>query len=162
PYVRSKSLFDLSGIVYPLVPSRLAPVPFDAGPPYDSLEVFDPRLKLPRTFQWSFTVEQSLGANQTLFANYVGAAGRSQLRREAWRSFNPDFGAPLFITRNAAESDYQALQIQLRRRLARGWQLLASYTWSHSIDLASNDSTPLSPAEGLDPKLDRGPSDFDV
>ncbi|MEP7340230.1 MAG: TonB-dependent receptor, partial [Acidobacteriota bacterium] len=61
-----------------------------------------------------------------------------------------------------ATSDYHALQIQLQRRLARGWQLLAAYTWSHSIDVASNDSTPLAPAQRLDPETDRGASDFDV
>jgi hypothetical protein len=162
PYVRSRSLFELPGIAYPLAPSRLAPLPFDLEPPYQSLEVFDPQLKLPRTVQWNLALEQSLGTQQTLIVSYVGAAGRSLLRREALRSFNPNFGAPLFITRNRATSDYHALQIQLQRRLARRWQMLASYTWSHSIDLASNDSTPLAPAERSDPNVDRGASDFDM
>jgi len=162
PYVRSRSLFELPGIPYPLSPSRVAPLPFDLQPPYQSLEVFDPQLKLPRTVQWNVALEQSLGAQQTLVASYVGAGGRGLLRREALRSFNPNFGAPLFITRNRATSDYQALQIQLQGRLARGWQMLIGYTWSHSIDLASNDSTPLAPAERLDPNIDRGASDFDV
>lgn len=162
PYVRSKSLFDFSGIAYPLAPSRAAPPEFDATPPYESLEVFDPKLKLPRTIQWNIALEQSLGTQQTLIASYVGATGRSLLRREALRGFNPNFGAPLYITRNAATSDYHALQVQWQRRLARGWQMLASYAWSHSIDLASNDSTPLAPAERINPNLDRGTSDFDV
>ncbi|MDQ3009110.1 MAG: TonB-dependent receptor [Acidobacteriota bacterium] len=162
PYVRSRSLFELSGIPYPLAPSRVEPLPFDGGPPYESLEAFDPQLKLPRTIQWSLSAEQSLGAQQTLMVSYVGAAGRGLLRREALRSFNPNFGAPLFITHNAATSDYHALHVQFQRRLARRLQMLAAYAWSHSIDLASNDSAPLTPADRLDPQLDRGASDFDV
>jgi hypothetical protein len=41
-------------------------------------------------------------------------------------------------------------------------QALASYTWSHSIDTASNDSSSNVPTELINPQRDRGPSDFDV
>ncbi|MBC7910438.1 MAG: TonB-dependent receptor, partial [Pyrinomonadaceae bacterium] len=44
-----------------------------------------------------------------------------------------------------------------------GFQAIASYTWSHSIDIASNDSTANLPAlAGYDARLDRASSDFDV
>lgn len=162
PYVRNRFMFDPSGIAIPLSALRAEPLPFGAEPPYGSLEVFDPQMKLPGTARWSFAVQQSLGVQQTLVASYVGATGYSLLRREALYSFNPNFGAPLYLTRNAATSDYHALQIQWQQRLNRFWQMLASYAWSHSIDLASNDSMPLTSAERLDPKLDRGASDFDV
>ena len=63
---------------------------------------------------------------------------------------------------NLATSDYQALQLQYKRRLSRGLQALASYTWSHSIDISSNDTFLNLPGSKLNPKLDRGSSDFDV
>jgi hypothetical protein len=66
------------------------------------------------------------------------------------------------VTRNAASSDYHALQVQFQRRLARGLQAMASYTWSHSIDDVSTESFLNTPAGRLDPKIDRGPSNFDV
>jgi hypothetical protein len=41
-------------------------------------------------------------------------------------------------------------------------QALASYTLSHSVDTASNDSLVNPPGERIAPGTDRGPSDFDV
>jgi hypothetical protein len=52
------------------------------------------------------------------------------------------------------------MQLQYQRRLSKGLQALASYTWAHSIDIASNDSSAASSPR--DPKIDRGSSDFDV
>jgi hypothetical protein len=66
------------------------------------------------------------------------------------------------VHRNAATSDYHALQLQFQRRLSRGLQALASYTWSHSIDIASADSAFNLPTTKIDPGIDRGSSDFDV
>src|SRR5260370_25518811 len=62
-------------------------------------------------------------------------------------------------------SNYNALQIQFQRRLSRGLQALASYTWSHSIDdgsagSADNNSNLVVP--GINPNTNRGPSDFDI
>jgi hypothetical protein len=126
--------------------------------------VFDPNLKLPRTYEWNVSAEQSLGSNQTITMSYVGAAGRNLLRREVLRGVslsNPSF-TRVVVTRNAATSDYEALQLQFQRRLSRGVQALVSYTWSHSIDIASADSAFNVSTTKIDPKIDRGPSDFDV
>ena len=52
---------------------------------------------------------------------------------------NPNFGQ-VTLTDNSATSNYQALQVKFERRLSQGLQALASYTWSHSIDIASTDA----------------------
>jgi len=57
------------------------------------------------------------------------------------------------------------LQLQFRRRLSKGLQALASYTWSHSIDTASAGSGfgnfgNLLQSGPVD--QNRGPSDFDI
>src|SRR5437773_9142746 len=49
----------------------------------------------------------------------------------------------LFRSANSSTSDYDALQAQFRRRLSRGLQALASYTWSHSIDTKRAPEGPL-------------------
>jgi len=103
---------------------------------------------------------------QTLTVSYAGALGRRLLNRQQNRlnslpNPNPTFGT-ISITKNAATSDYHALQIQFDRRLSRGLQALASYTWSHSIDTASTDIGADTPGQIIDPRLNRGPSDFDV
>lgn len=134
------------------------------SPPYGDLVLFDPHLKLPVTYQWNVAVEQSLGSHQTITASYVGAAGRRLLRQEVMRGAslpNPNF-TRLRVIRNAATSDYHALQLQFQRRLARGLQALASYTWSHSIDIASVESTLALSTTRIEPKADRGSSNFDV
>jgi hypothetical protein len=126
--------------------------------------VFDPNLKLPRTYEWNVAVERSLGSHQTLTASYVGAAGRRLLRKETLRGTtipNPNFNR-LVVSRNTATSDYDAMQVQFQRRLSRGLQALASYTWSHSIDIASADSAFEVSTTKLDPRIDRGSSDFDI
>src|SRR5260370_30866207 len=54
----------------------------------------------------------------------------------------------------------------MNRRLARRVQILAFYTWSHSIDNLSNDLSPSgiprTLPEYLNPDSRRGPSDFDL
>ena len=160
PYVRIQTFptfpFDFNQIALP-------PVNLNPTPPYDLL-VFDPHFKLPRTYEWNVSAEQSLGVNQSLVVTYVGAAGRRLLRKEIVRGPalpNPNF-TRLAVVRNNATSDYNALQLQFQRRLSRGLQALASYTWSHSIDIASSDSGLGLPTTKIDPKIDRGASDFDV
>jgi hypothetical protein len=96
--------------------------------------------------------------------SYVGAAGRRLLRKEVLRGAsipNPNF-TQVVVTRNAATSDYDALQLQFQRRLSGGLQALASYTWSHSIDIASADSAFNGSTTKIDPIIDRGSADFDV
>jgi hypothetical protein len=67
------------------------------------------------------------------------------------------------LVTNAGSSDYNALQLQFQRRLSRGLQALASYSWSHSIDTASAGSVASgSNALSLNSKVNRGPSDFDI
>ncbi|MFN2532694.1 MAG: TonB-dependent receptor domain-containing protein [Pyrinomonadaceae bacterium] len=132
-----------------------------ATPPATQLTVADPNLKLPLIYQWNLALDRSVGANQVLSLAYVGAAGRRLLRQELLVNPNPNF-LNVFITRNSGTSDYNALQAQFRRRLSRGWQALASYTWAHSIDTASNDSSAVAPGTAIPARVDRASSDFDV
>src|SRR5262249_54686681 len=66
---------------------------------------------------------------------------------------------------NSATSDYHALQTKFLRRFSRGMEVQGSYTYAHSIDIASTDAfanylnTPVTVGS---PGLDRGNSDFDI
>ena len=95
---------------------------------------------------------------------YVGAIGRDLLRVSNILNPNPNFGQ-VTLTDNSATSNYQALQVKFERRLSQGLQALASYTWSHSIDIASTDAFANylnAPNSVANPKIDRGNSDFDI
>jgi hypothetical protein len=106
-------------------------------------------------------VEQSLGTSNSLQMSYVGAAGRNLLRQEYFVNPNDDI-TYAYLLRNRSFSDFHSLQAQFQRRLRRGLQVLASYTWAKSLDNASADSFSHLIAQQIDPKQDRGPSDFDI
>lgn len=149
---------------FPLTPQDAAPPAFTVNPPVPTIIVADPHLKLPRTYQWNVAAEQALGNNQSLSLTYVGAIGRDLLRATDLFDVNPDFGL-IALTGNTGTSDYHALQVKFERRLSRGLQALASYTFSHSIDNASTDVSDLdvnTAGPPRNPNVDRGSSDFDV
>ncbi len=164
PHFRRKFV---TGETFPLSPAVSAPPPYPSlAPPYsaESFLAFDAAHVLPRTYEWNFGIEQSLGAPRTVSISYVGEVGRELLRRVATTGPEPNFtnGTTIDITTNTATSDYHALQFQFRNRLSCGFQTLLAYTWSHSIDVGSSDVAFALPAEQAVPQRDRGPSDFDV
>ena len=163
PFTATK-IISPSPTPVPLSSQNAAPPTLPASPPASNFVAADPHLKLPRTYQWNVALEQSLGGNQSLSLTYVGAIGRDLLRVSQIYNVNPNFPF-IALTDNSATSDYHALQLKFQRRLSRGLQALASYTFSHSIDSASTDAfanylnTPGSVAK---PNIDRGDSDFDI
>ena len=161
PYLVDK---NFSNSPFPLSPPDAAPPPLTTNLPAATMLIADPHLKLPRTYQWNVALEQSIGNNQSLSATYVGAIGRQLLRVTNLFNVNPNFEFIAF-TDNSATSDYNALQIKFQRRLSRGLQALGSYSWSHSIDIASTDAIATNintPGQIADPNSDRGNSNFDV
>jgi len=161
PYFAEKIIFPAP---FPLSPENATPPAFSTNPPVSNIQVADPNLKLPRTYQWNVALEQSLGGSQSLSLTYIGAIGRDLLRVTNLVNPNPDF---LFVslTDNSATSDYHALQVKFQRRLSRGLQALASYTFSHSVDIASTDAIATyinTPGTIASPQIDRGNSAFDI
>jgi hypothetical protein len=161
PY-RAISTFSLTP--FPLNTQQSIPPAITTNPPVSDITVADPHLKLPRTYEWNVALEQSMGKDQSLSLTYIGSIGRDLLRVTDLVDPNPAFGY-VNVTRNTATSNYNALQVKFERRLSHGLQALASYAWSHSIDIASTDAfanylnTPTSVAN---PNVDRGDSDFDI
>jgi hypothetical protein len=161
PYIADKN-FSLSP--FPLSPPDAAPPPLTTNLPAATMLLADPHLKLPRTYQWNVALEQSIGNNQTISATYVGAIGRQLLRVTNLFNVNPNFEFIAF-TDNSATSDYHALQVKFQRRLSRGLQAVSSYSWSHSIDIASTDAVSTNintPGQIADVRIDRGNSNFDI
>ena len=159
------SATPIPGGTFPLSPAQLAP-PTIAPPTATNngiLFAIDPNLKLPYTLEWNAALEQGIGKQQTVSLSYVGAAGRRLLQQASVSPANANIAQARLLA-NASTSDYDALQIQFRRRLSQGLQALASYSWAHSIDTASTGSA-FGSANALLPSAvsqDRGPSDFDI
>jgi hypothetical protein len=116
----------------------------DVGSSYTSYAVYmyPQHLQLPYTLQWNTSVDQSLGHSQVVTISYVGAEGRRLLQeRQLFVSaYNPLFNQ-IYYFPNGLTSNYQALQVKYQRSVAHGLQALTSYTWSHSLDYGSTNSS---------------------
>jgi hypothetical protein len=154
----------------------LGPIPFDftnaafQAPPFvlvpnsDTLYIsaVDPKLKVPFSYEWNIAIQRGLGANQSISATYVGAHGGNLLRGD--RIISP-VGYRTLTTRNAGWSNYNALQLQFQRRMARGLQALASYALGKSTDTSSDDvgtESSTTTLSAINPAAYLAPSDFDV
>jgi hypothetical protein len=134
------------------------PVPSPSNPAIVTIAATN--FRLPRTYEWNVTLEQSLG-DEVFSVAYVGARGHDLLRNETYLNPDPDFSQVTLVTNNGFSS-YDSLQIQFTSRLKHGFQSYASYTYSHSIDNASTDSATVIPAHFVNTYVDKGNSTFDV
>ncbi len=132
-------------------------------PPFSGVVTgFAPDLQLPLSYQWNAALEKSFYGRQAISATYVGQAGRRLLRQSALFAPNLNFTGDFLLTNNTAWSNYHALQVQYRRPLSAGLQVLINYTWAHSLDNASNDVVSALPSNVISAANDYGASDFDV
>ncbi len=60
-----------------------------------------------------------------------------------------------------ANSSYNALNVELKKRLSNNMQFFATYTWSHSIDYSSDLQTLLKPQDNTNFKAEKSDSLFD-
>jgi hypothetical protein len=128
--------------------------PVTLSAPYRDVYASPAHLQPPYTLQWNVSLQQALGRAQAATISYVGANGRRLIGTQELNlsKLNPNFGIVLYPVAGIT-SNYQALQLQFQRTVAKGLHALASYTWAHSIDFGSN-------ASAL--PLTRGDSDYDV
>lgn len=142
---------NLNNKPFPMTPQELQNIPapsFELTPTSNAqVFAFDPNLKMPYALQWNATIEQQLGSKHSLTVSYVGSNARRLLMGRQYypQNFNnpafPAGAAFVYGTTNRGTSSYNAMQIQFRRHLSKGLQVLTSYTWSHSIDLATVNFT---------------------
>jgi hypothetical protein len=150
--------------VFPLTADTLTPPSRDAARPGE-MYLMDPQLEVPLTYQWNISAEQALGAKSSLTIGYVGAAGRELLKSERYTVTLvewPGTTTGLTVNRSGGYSNYHGLQAQYQRRLHRGLQALASYTFGTSKDTASGDGIRTLAVERVPIDVDYGYSDFDV
>ena len=124
-----------------------------------SLFAVDQNLRTPYLYNYNFNIQQSLGSATVVQISYVGSAGhklfrtrdinqatpadpaaRTAAQRDATRPFNATFPQFSFIDtlEASANSNYNAFETFLRQRMRKGLTLYVAYTWSKSIDDASN------------------------
>ncbi|HEY6332981.1 MAG TPA: TonB-dependent receptor, partial [Blastocatellia bacterium] len=136
--------------------------------------------------QWNLNIQRSIGANTTGMIAYVGSRSLHNLMQTddssialpmtktpegyLWPqtlqpTLNPNFGRVPGTFWNS-DGIYHALEAQMQKRLTHGLSGQVSYTWGRTIDTASGSTDGDQFRNGLsslfffDPRLRRGPSDF--
>jgi len=119
-----------------------------------------PPLHLPASYQWRVSLEKRTGGG-VASAAYVGATGRNLLGNQAY--VEPDTGIlDRQIALTEGSSNYQAAQFRYSGTFTRDLYGSAAYTWSHSIDDGSNDSSLFLIHPGYQLSDARGSSNFDI
>ena len=116
--------------------------------------IYTPNPNLPTAYQnqWSFDIQQGVWASGALDLQYIGSHTLHLDRNfynntplpgssAAINSRRPNqlFGDVRTI-QNDVIANYEALSITLRQRARKGLTLLASYTWSHNLDVTSDSN----------------------
>ena len=146
-----------------------------AGKPAPA-NIITPNYDLPTAYmnQWSFDIEQAVWKNAALDIQYLGSHSvhldRSYYNNTpllpgpgsiALRRPNQLYG-DIRTIQNDEVGDYNGLNVVLRQRLNHGFTALASYTWSHALDVTTDSNgggTPMNPYNWKD---DYGNSNWDV
>lgn len=149
-------------------------LPAPPFPPAGADIFFTPRnLVTPYVQNWNFNIEQELGSSAAFQLGYVGSKGAKLVRlRDANQPDvngdrpNINYGfMDEFATISA--STYHALQATVRSRDWHGLSGFAGYTWSKSLDDASdgidfNFATVALPQDSNNLRAEHGPSNFDT
>jgi Carboxypeptidase regulatory-like domain len=133
----------------------------------------DQRLRTPYVYNYNLNVEQALGNKMALTVGYVGSQGVKLFRFIDLNQHDPATGFfpyPNFNiinqTQTTADSHYNSLQTTWNLRNWHGVNSQLVYTWSHSIDTASDedDNVPnaAQPDNSFNPAAEKANSSFDA
>ena len=149
--------------------------------PLVGIPAVDPRDVTPYAEHWMASVERQVGSSTLATVSYVGASAHHLLvldeanpadpalclslapacgpfnEQSARTQFSAAFGS-VELQRTIANSSYNALEATLNHR-SHGLEMLASYTFSKSLDESAGLPEPVNP---VDPSLSRGLSSFDL
>jgi len=146
--------------------------------------------KVPRTTQYSLSLQRELFKNAVLEVAYVGTQGRNLLHlvninqpvpgvltalttalrangtltptgRASINAARPFLGfAAINDRRTEADSNYNSMQVTFNKRMSQGLGYGLVYTWSKNMTNASTDRSD-SPQDPLNLDLENAPSQFD-
>jgi hypothetical protein len=173
PFFDLNLFFSLPGLPLTLNDPFPSQFPF---PLPDSAFAFQRDLRTGYLQHWSLSIQRQLGRTRMAEAAYVASKGTKLLTARDINQPRPS-AAPvnprplprfddITLQESSASSSYNSLQLKFEQRLSFGLSMLASYTWSKSIDNASGFFTsagdPNFPQDSLNTRAERGRSNFDV
>ena len=177
PFFDNNIFFSLPGLPLTLNDPFPAFFPF---PLPDSALSIQRDLRTGYMQHWNFNVERQVGSSSVIELAYVGSKGTKLLTARDINQPQPSVLPPglpfvprpdprfddINLLESRGNSNYNALQARFQQRLARGFSGLVSYTWSKSIDDASNffssAGDPNFPQNSYNVAAERGRSNFDA
>ncbi len=154
------------------------PAHFPLGLPKPVPRHMDQNLLTPYYMQTSFGLQYALAKDFVLETNYVGTLGRKLLgivNRNTFDGRTSGAGQtnrpnPFFNSDNARGnyygSNYNALDVTLRKRFSHGLSLNANYTYAKAMDELSDvfraRNAAVSATDVQNLRNDYGPADFDI
>lgn len=152
-----RSSVPAQAALFPIYPNILSAPPALARTP--DIYVMDPTFRTAKTYQWNFNYERQLGSGLALTLGYLGVKGLHLSRTRDVNLFpaqavpaviagqgptsyftrlsgarpNTSFGR-ISVFESGADSAYHGGFIQITKRYAQNFQLLANYTYSKVID----------------------------
>jgi hypothetical protein len=160
------------GALFTGTPANIAPV------------TIDPNFKNANVQSWNLNLQEQITHTAGIMVGYVGAKGThleierninqfTTLGSAASRPFTSIYTSspilPGVTLANAlterdssSNSSYNALWVTGNKRMSRGLQFNASYTWSHSIDEVSRNNNGIVVQDSTNIFNSRGDSDFDA
>jgi outer membrane receptor protein involved in Fe transport len=157
---------DSPGVI---VPDQ--PIFSNFAPTADAWAV-DQEIATPYVQNYNVNIEQQVGNRVAVQAGYVGSTGKKLFRFRDINQADPATGNLPFTGfgyinqfESTAWSNYNALQLTLKMRSWHGLTSQVNYTWSHSLDNASDgeDYVPNAsqPDNSFDPRAEKANSNFD-
>ena len=127
------------------------------------IQIIDSRLENPQVQQMSLGVERQLGDRHVARLDVVHNHGtKFIIGRTVGEVFNPVVGGPDRVVRleSAAETDYDALLVELQRRFSGRFGYRAAYTLAKSFNYANDDQIPFGsgPIDSTDVRREYGPA----
>src|SRR5262249_16905884 len=132
----------------------------------------DTNYRRPYAETWNFTAEDELFRNVILSVGYVGTKGNRLdllLSPNLVNPLDPQQTSipavqPFLYETSGASSNYNALQVTLRRQFHGGLSVSGNYTWSKTMDdAASVGGTGHNvPQDSFDLRAERALSNFDI
>jgi hypothetical protein len=163
--------FSGSAQIFNTLLSNPGVVPGAIFPP--STQNYDPNYLQPYAQQYSFGIQREINPQTILSVMYVGSKGTHlQINRNINQPLAPAGDQSVNTVRpykgygdlnwyeNSTSSSYNSLQVSLRTSNWHGLSSGVAYTWSHSIDFASDD-VPGITQNAYDVRAERGHSAFD-
>lgn len=143
--------------------------PVSGGPVNGSVEIYGTPQEMPTSYAYRYSLEGQYELPYKLVATlgYQGSAGRHFLRlvnqNFVFAQTNSHFFATYFASPDV-NTNYNALNARLQKRLSHGIQFDAIYRFSKSLDNLSNEGPGFFTNQTFPPdnSTEYGPSDYDV